>query len=92
MEIPGLPMPPIRDTLTSSRPEDATCFERTRDRVLLFFGHPVVGKLFIVLAVIVSFAIIGLGMRPPVTPSPYRSVSFPAARPAAHFTLQSASA
>jgi len=57
--IPGLPMPPsLREVLSESSPEDSTCMEVARDRVLYAFAHPVVSQVFFGLAVGVSLAVL----------------------------------
>ena len=39
--LPGMPMPPsLRTALEVPPPEDATCFERSRDHVLVFYASP----------------------------------------------------
>ena len=60
--LPGLPMPPSLLKTFRATPEDATCLERGRDSTLLLFAHPVIAKTFLVFAVLVSLAVIGMGL------------------------------
>ena len=61
--LPGLPMPPsLWKTVKKGAPQDATCYERVRDRILLSFVHPVVAKVMLVLALLVSISVVGMGL------------------------------
>lgn len=61
--LPGLPMPSsLFDELKSGAPEDATCMELWRDSILRFYLHPVVGKVIIGFALLISLAVVGFGL------------------------------
>lgn len=61
--LPGLPMASsLFDELKGGAPEDATCMELWRDSILLFFADPVVGRVIIVLALLVSLTVVGFGL------------------------------
>ena len=43
-------------------PNDATCFELLRDKTLRFFSHPTTSKVFFGFAVLVSLAVVAMGL------------------------------
>jgi hypothetical protein len=47
------------ESLFRGVPPDATCYEHTRDRILLFYTHPAVSRILILLAVAVSLCVVG---------------------------------
>lgn len=61
--IPGLPMPHAMLTvLCAGTPQDATCYERMRDRILDVFAHRRVNNIFTFVAILVTIAVCGFGL------------------------------
>lgn len=58
MPVPG----DLLEALVQSAPEDATCLERTRDKVLTIFANRRVNRVFLVLACIVMLAVAAFGL------------------------------
>mmetsp|Transcript_69964 Transcript_69964/g.192040 ORF Transcript_69964/g.192040 Transcript_69964/m.192040 type:complete len:225 (+) Transcript_69964:22-696(+) len=60
--VVGLSIPNQLGDAVDATPQDASCLEVTRDVILWFFGHPVVDRVFVSLAILTSVCVIFNGI------------------------------
>ena len=61
--LAGMPIPQsVGLALAAGVPPDASCFERARDATLGVFAHPVISRIFTVLAIVTVLSVIGFGL------------------------------
>ena len=62
-QIPGIPVPAsLAIALSEPPPDDATCYEASRDAVLRVFAHPTVSLLFTLLACLMCLLVVVFGL------------------------------
>ena len=63
LDAAAMPAPAaLQEALEKMAPSDASCLERLRDGVLWLFVLPCINQLFVILAAIVIFLVVGFGL------------------------------